>query len=280
MKSIALVYNANREKNLEIVHELEAFLSTTGIKTVICKSGTKNSEWGKVDSSIDIAVVLGGDGTFLGSSRALAPKGIPIIGINTGHLGFLTEGKGKNTKDIIEKILSNQFKIEERTMLSTVLIDKSGNTSPEYIALNDAVISRGAHSKMLHMTLTIDGTPVADYVADGMIISTPTGSTAYALSAGGSVMDPLISGFEVLPICAHSLTSRPHIISDSREILIEFKRLHEGSTIQIDGQEIIDIKNDNKIKFTKSKHKVKLIRLQENESDFYSRIRQKFHLRH
>ncbi|KAF0240294.1 MAG: NAD+ kinase, partial [bacterium] len=161
-------------------------------------------------------------------------------------------------------------RIEERSMLCGYI------DAPMY-ALNDIVISRGTNQKMIHMTLNVDDRPVADYIADGLIISTPTGSTAYALSAGGAVMDPEIQGIEIVPICAHSLTNRPHIVADNRTLTITFNKHHEGTVLHIDGQESFDINDGIKVRISTAKHRAKLIRLIGKESDFYWTIRQKFH---
>ena len=193
-----------------------------------------------------------------------------MFGVNTGHLGFLTEGRSGDIQKLIEQVLNGQCRIEERAMLKAAI-------SSELSALNDVVISRGTNRKMIHMTLNIDDRAVADYVADGLIISTPTGSTAYALSAGGAVMDPEIKGIEIVPICAHSLKSRPHIVADTRTLTITFNRPHEGTILQLDGQEIIKVNDGDRIEVKRAPYNAKLIRLLGIESDFYWRVKEKFH---
>lgn len=270
-KTVGLIYNATRKENSEIIEDLNKFLQSKGIKTWIGKTAVENNDWKDLKESLDFAVIIGGDGTLLGASRNLAPKGIPMFGINTGHLGFLTEGRDGKVQELVEKVLNNKYRTEERTMLCAD-IGKGA-----IFALNDFVISRGMNKKMIYLTLNIDEKPVTDYIADGLIISTPTGSTAYALSAGGAVMDPEIHGIEIVPICAHTLTSRPHIVADNRILTITFNRPHDGAILQADGQETFEIKDKTKIKITRAEHTAKLIRLLEDESDFYSRVRQKFH---
>jgi len=279
MKKVGLIYNATRKENLQIIENIDKFLQGKGKNTWIGKTAVVDSDWNNLNESLELAIVLGGDGTLLGASRNLAPKGIPIFGISTGHLGFLTEGRQEDVLSIVEKILKHDYKIEERAMLCIYFIhskeDEHGR-GPLF-ALNDIVISRGTSYKMVHMTLDVNDEPVADYIADGLIISTPTGSTAYALSAGGAVMDPEIRGIEIVPICAHSLTNRPHIVSDTRIITITFNKPHDGTTLQLDGQETFSVKFDSKIRITRAAHNVKLIRLTGAESGFYSTIRKKFH---
>ena len=279
MKKIGLIYNATRKANADIIDKVEKFLHGKGISTWRGKTSIENTDWKFLKEHLDFALVLGGDGTLLGASRVLAPKNIPMFGINTGHLGFLTEGRPVNINELIEKVLKNEYRIEERAMLCAYILSSDPLNSQQgpVFALNDIVISRGTSYKMIHITLNVDEKPVADYMADGLIISTPTGSTAYALSAGGAVMDPEIRGIEIVPICAHSLTNRPHIIADNRVVTITFNKPHEGTILQIDGQETFNIQFSTKIRVSRAAHTAKLIRLLDEESNFYWTIRQKFH---
>lgn len=279
LKKIGIIYNASRKENLEIVEKLEKFLHGKGLSTWRGRTGTEKNDWEFLKEHLDFSIVLGGDGTLLGTSRILAPKGIPMFGINTGHLGFLSEGRTENVLELVEKVLKKEYRIEDRAMLCGYILSSEHlqNEQEPLFALNDIVITRGMSHKMIHMTLNVDEKPVADYIADGLIISTPTGSTAYALSAGGAVMDPEIRGIEIVPICAHSLTSRPHIVTDSRIITITFNRPHENTILQLDGQENFPLKKGDKIRISRATHTAKLIRLLGDESDFYWTIRQKFH---
>ena len=270
MKKVGLIYNATRKENSEIIEKVEKYLHAKGISTWRGKTGIEDSDWKLLKEALDFALILGGDGTLLVASRILSQKGIPMFGVNTGHLGFLTEGRAANILDLLEKVLNNEYRIEERTMLVT------GENSSIF-ALNDIVISRGQSYSMINITLNVNDRPVADYIADGLIISTPTGSTAYAMSAGGAVMDPEIQGIEIVPICAHSLTSRPYIVGDNKVIKITFNRPHEGSVLEVDGQERFPIHDGAYVSISRSAHKAKLIRLLGEESDFYWTIRKKFH---
>lgn len=274
IKKVALIYNTKKSKNVDLAEKINTFLSKKEVSSVICKTSAEKSEWDLVDSSCELAIVLGGDGTLLGTSRALAKKHIPILGINTGHLGFLTEGTSGKWEEILDSVLQGNFKIEERSLLKANVSNKQ---LLEYIAFNDIVINRGINKKMLKLILSVDDKTVADYVADGLIVSTPTGSTAYALSAGGAVMDPEIKGIEIVAICSHSLTNRPYIVSDKRTIKIDIEKAHNDAILQIDGQETIELQNKSVIEITRAPFNVKLVRLLGNESDFYYRVRHKFH---
>src|SRR3989338_8345152 len=279
MKKIGLIYNATRKENSEIIDKVEKYLHGKGISTWRGKTGVEDSDWKSLKEPLDFALVLGGDGTLLGASRVLSPKSIPMFGVNTGHLGFLTEGSSADILNLLEKVLNNEYRIEERTMLCSHILNNNplNKENVPMFALNDIVISRGQSYSMINITLNVNDKPVADYIGDGLIISTPTGSTAYALSAGGAVMEPGIRGIEIVPICAHSLTSRPHIVSDSRVITITFNRPHEGTLLQVDGQETFNIKDGSSVRISRAAHTAKLMRLLGEESDFYWTIRQKFH---
>lgn len=276
IKNIGIIYNSRRKENFELLETIKKYLKNIDLLPEILKIGTQKPKWDSLKGNLDIAIVLGGDGTLLSTSRALAKKGVPIFGINTGHLGFLTEGQKGDVNELVEKLLKRNYVVDERLMLICNILNGKNNKGPFY-ALNDIVISRGSKRRMINITLNVDNNPAADYMADGLIICTPTGSTAYALSAGGAVMEPQIEGIEIVPICAHTLTSRPHIVSSKREITITFNKPHEGAILQIDGQETLKLSYKSKIQITSTKHKAKLLRLTGKKSDFYWRIRQKFH---
>lgn len=273
MKKIGLIYNATRSSNLDFAKKIGEYLSGKGLTTCIYKTGVPDSDLTHLSESLDFALILGGDGTLLGTSRVLAPKNIPMFGVNTGHLGFLTEGRPGNVHELLDQVLAGEYRVEERAMLEAQI----SSSDKCMLALNDIVIYRAIDKRMLHLTLSVNERPVADYHSDGLIISTPTGSTAYAMAAGGAVMDPEVRGIEIVPMCAHSLTNRPHIVSDTKELTITFNRAHQGTILQMDGQENYPIKAHESIKVKKSKTNAKLIRLLGEESDFYWTIRQKFH---
>lgn len=279
MKKIGLIYNATRKENSEIIDKVEKYLHGKGISTWRGKTGVEDSDWKSLKEPLDFALVLGGDGTLLGASRILSPKSIPMFGVNTGHLGFLTEGSSVDILNLLEKVLNNEYRIEERTMLCSHILNNNplNKGNGPMFALNDIVISRGQSYSMINITLNVNDKPVADYIADGLIISTPTGSTAYAMSAGGAVMDPEIHGIEIVPICAHSLTSRPYIVGDNKTLKITFNRPHEGSVLEVDGQERFLVHDGDDVTISRSVHTAKLIRLIGEESDFYWTIRKKFH---
>lgn len=209
--------------------------------------------------NVDLVMVLGGDGTFLGVSRVIAGTDIPIVGINMGGLGFLTEVTRDEAVKLSELIINNKYEIEKRDMISSTVLREDRILS-RHDVLNDVVINRGIGSRIVDLSITIDGDQITTFKADGLILSTPTGSTAYSLSAGGPIVFPTLPLMIVTPICPHTLTNRPLVISNTR--VIDVKSYHETSGLQLtlDGQINVDLVNGDVIKVTKSKKAVNFIK--------------------
>ena len=220
----------------------------------------------------DLIIVLGGDGTILKVSEKSLERSIPILGINFGRIGFLTDLEKKDI-DLIEKIFTKDYIIDERMMLKAeIFID--GIIENTYTALNDIIISRGLSSKMVDLALYIDDEYYSEIRADGVIFSTPTGSTAYSLSAGGSVIDPTSELIAITPICPHTLKSRPLIINKNRKISICHKEeTADYSYISFDGKESVPVKQNCRLNIEISDKKTKLIRILNR--NFYSILKEK-----
>jgi len=210
-------------------------------------------------NKVDLIMVLGGDGTFLGVSRVIAGTDVPIVGINMGGLGFLTEVTRDEAVKLSDLIISRKYEIEKRDMISATVLRKNRVLSSHDV-LNDVVINRGIGSRIVDLSITIDSNQITTFKADGLILSTPTGSTAYSLSAGGPIVFPTLPLMIVTPICPHTLTNRPLVISNSR--IIEVKLYHDTSGLQVtlDGQINVDLVNGDVIKVTKSKKAVNFIK--------------------
>ncbi len=215
-----------------------------------------------LSADCDFAFVIGGDGTILKAARFFAKTETPILGINLGRLGFLSQSSREHLEDSVEKILAGKFHTEERLMLQ----------SGENIALNDFVIKGNTHGRTAKLSLKINGKAVCDYLADGLIISTPTGSTAYGLSAGGPVLAPNLNAFVVVPICPHTLTARPLVIPDSEKLTVTIEDCG-GLIVSTDGQNFYESNSD--IEISKSPYRAKLALL--DDADFYSILRGKLH---
>ena len=224
-------------------------------------------------ASVDAVVVLGGDGTILESARRAAPHGTYILGLNLGRLGYMAELE-LGEIDKLERMVSGDYRLETRSMINIEIINVEGTVRKNEYALNDAVLSNGSISRIVDTELYEGGISIGNYRSDGMIISTPTGSTAYSLAAGGAIVDPRLNCLCVTPICPHSLTARPLIFSDSANIEIKNNCPREKTLfLTVDGRVNYEIAIGERIRVTRSPLVTNFIRL--NEYSFYDRLRQK-----
>ena len=224
-------------------------------------------------SEADILIVLGGDGTILEVARRAAQRGTPILGINLGRLGYMAELE-LGELSMLDRLFDGNYTLEKRAMLRVELLSANGELRSFSYALNDAVISNGSISRIVDLSLSEGGVPVATYRADGLIIATPTGSTAYSMSAGGAVVDPRVSCVCVTPICPHSFIARPLIFSDDavlevRNICAREKMLY----LTVDGRMNFELYRNQTVRITKSHLQTNLIRLK--SCGFYMKLRQK-----
>lgn len=222
----------------------------------------------------DLMVVLGGDGTLLSVARNYA-GGPPILGVNLGRLGFLTEVPREELYPALVEILAGRYEVEPRSLLDVELV-REGAETRRFRALNDAVIAKGALARIIEMTLSVDGRHVSRYRSDGLVISTPTGSTAYNLSAGGPILHPHLPVAVLTPICPHTLTLRPLVVPDTSltEILLETRR--ERVFLTVDGQEGAELADGDRIRVTRAPEPVRLLRTSESRSIFEG-LRTKLH---
>lgn len=181
-----------------------------------------------------LALSIGGDGTFLNTARWIGSKEIPILGINTGHLGYLADASADNLESSLNDIFTGHYRIEPRAVIEALCPDGGGLSRPRY-ALNEVAIMKNDTSSMVDMEALIDGVKLANYRADGLIISTPTGSTAYNLSVGGPIVEPLAPVWIISPIAAHSLTMRPLVVSDNSTVTVTTRSRSESYRISLDG---------------------------------------------
>jgi NAD+ kinase len=207
----------------------------------------------------DLLIVLGGDGTLLSAARLAADRKVPILAVNLGGLGFLTTVSQDELYLILEEIFSGKHRVSERVMLETEIV-RSGSVIRRQIALNDAVLNKAALARIMDVELRVDGEYVTTYKADGLILSTPTGSTAYSLAAGGPIVYPTVEAFVVTPICPHTLTNRPLVIPDSARIEIDFQAGDDPVFLTLDGQLGIELARGDHIVVRKASEKLHLVR--------------------
>ena len=222
----------------------------------------------------DLLIVLGGDGTLLGVARGAHPFNVPILGVNLGNLGFLTEVSLDQLYIALEKVLTGNFDIERR-MLLNACIWRNGEKVEDHNVLNDVVINKSAVARIINLQVLVNRQYMTSYRADGLIIATPTGSTAYSLSAGGPIIHPSMHTLVLSPICPFTLTNRSILIPDHSIIQVKLVAEHEDIRITLDGQEAYDMKAKDILEIQKTKNTLKLI--PGPDKNYYQTLRQKLH---
>jgi NAD+ kinase len=210
---------------------------------------------------LDFVVVLGGDGTLLSAARAVSKAGIPVLGVNLGALGFLTEVPLEGLYTTLESIEQSCCNVESRSMVHCEVLRKDASVG-SYDALNDVVVGKGTIARLNHCDVYIDRVFVSSYQADSLIVSTPTGSTAYSLAAGGPILMPSVDAFVITPVSAHSLTHRPLVVGDSAQIEIVVKTGDDEAYLSIDGQIGMPMLDGDRVLCRKSQYQVKLLHTQ------------------
>lgn len=221
----------------------------------------------------DLVIALGGDGTIMDCAKRVASRGKAVLGINLGHLGYMAELEMSEI-DMLDKAVSGDFEIESRSIINVEVISKEGKKKMNSFVLNDAVISNGSIARIIDLELSENGAPITSYRADGLIVSTPTGSTAYSMSAGGAIADPRVKCVCVTPICPHSLSARPLIFPDTAVIEVKNTSVREKSLyLTLDGRSSFEIYREDVVRVTKSELSARLVRMK--NTSFYDRLRQK-----
>ncbi|MHB8846729.1 MAG: NAD(+)/NADH kinase [Nitrospirota bacterium] len=212
-------------------------------------------------SLVDMIIVLGGDGTLMSAARLVAEsrKNVPIFGVNLGSLGFMAEVSLEELYGNLEKALAGKLRADERMMLTARVIRK-GKTIAEHTVLNDAAVSKGTFARMVSLEVSVGDDHLTSVRADGLILATPTGSTAYSLSAGGPIIHPSLHCFVVTPICPHTLSNRPIVIPDSSVVRVKLVSQSEGASLSSDGQVVVPLQKDDIVEVKKAKYRVSLIK--------------------
>jgi NAD+ kinase len=226
----------------------------------------------KIPGEIDMALVAGGDGTLLSVAREVAPLGIPILGVNLGTLGFLTELPSDERFSGLEAVLAGRYTVEERQTLR-VRYRTEGTEPRQYALLNDAVITKSALARMIDLAVRIDGENVVSYKSDGLIVATPTGSTAYSLSAGGPILDPRMRAFVITPICPHTMNLRPLVVPGNVQIEVTVRSADEEAFLTLDGQLGFPVEDGDRLVIDDHPNPVRLVRVAER--GFFEVLRRK-----
>jgi NAD+ kinase len=273
MKSAAIIAKPSKPELADILPELLSWFRQHGYQLYLDKETAQYSDGAEVVSREaigtkrpDFALVLGGDGTLLSAARAVAHQGVPIVAVNLGSLGFLTEVPLSEMYSTLEAIDAGICSSEERAVLDCSLV-RGGESQAHHFALNDAVVNKSAIARLVDFDLLIDGIFVFNCKADGVIIATPTGSTAYSLAAGGPVLMPSVTSFVVTPVCPHSLTHRPLVVADKAQIELCVKTDGEEAFLSIDGQVGVPVRHGDRVLCHRAGHTVRLLRMKKTFFD-------------
>jgi NAD+ kinase len=253
LPKLAIFGHLKRQKVAEAIEEFRKFAEGKAEVVADCNISSLVDSV-SVHEKCDFAIVFGGDGSIISAARSLSKAGIPMIGVNLGKLGFLAEFSIAELKKYFDDIVGGKAAIEKRMMLGCRVFDGSKTSKEKFnsSAINDVFITAGQLHRMIELKIVVDGQSVASCVGDGLIISTPTGSTAYNLSAGGPILDSSMQALVITPICPHSLSFRPIVISTDSKVEVFCEQLSDGTTISVDGQDSLVLSVGDVIKLEKS----------------------------
>ncbi|MDD5643204.1 MAG: NAD(+)/NADH kinase, partial [Syntrophales bacterium] len=258
MKSLAIITKKHQPDAWEAGQVLEAWSHDRGLEAVLLVN-EPDTQALPLPPEVEFIVVMGGDGTLLSVARRYGQKGLPILGVNVGGLGFLTEVSLEELYPVLEHFLDGKCEVEERMMLSATLF-RNGLPFWEETVLNDAVINKGALARIVELTAWIDREYLTTYRADGLIIATPTGSTAYTLSAGGPIVYPTLRHVLLLPICPHTLSNRPIILPETVTVAVTLDPKAEDVYLTVDGQVGQALQPGDRVEVRRAPHHLKLIK--------------------
>ncbi|HEY6847113.1 MAG TPA: NAD(+)/NADH kinase [Terracidiphilus sp.] len=279
MTRIAIVSKPQKEELSRLLPELIAWLDQRGYEPLLDEEGGKYTDAAPAVDRAQLpshapalVIVLGGDGTLLSVARIFAATGTPILSVNLGFLGFLTEVRLADLYATLDGWCKDCYQIDGRSMLHADLW-RDGKVHCSFEALNDVVVSKGDIARMGEFTVELEGKKVADFRADGVIVSTPTGSTAYTLAANGPILTPDVDALVVTPICPHLLTLRPIVVRGDASLTIRVMGVPHTALLTVDGQQAVALMRGDEIRSQRSSHVVKLVRL--SEGSFFEALRSK-----
>lgn len=284
-KAFGFVIKRSVSRATKLAIEVADWLEKRRCHVVVCDESkiflrkrpkTKSVPKEQLPTSCDMVIVFGGDGTFLSIARQMIWKSVPILGVNLGRLGFLTEVRVEEVYETLELILKGQYQVQERSMLEAC-VKRAGKELFCLPVLNDVVVGKSAIARVIDFQLRLNSVPVATLKADGLIVSTPTGSTAYALAAGGPIVHPHVGGTVIAAICPHSLNVRPLVIPDDSLVEIELVKKDGDIMLTLDGQFGYELHEGDVISITKYKrHTVHIV--QSPKRDYFELLRSKLYL--
>ncbi len=263
---IAVIYNEKKDKDNIVINDIKKAFDKRAVLSIFTEKITADKL-----CDADMVVALGGDGTIIRASKAAAVHGLPVCGVNLGKIGFLATIERNEIFKMADNLLCGNYSVEERMMLDISTYSEKGPVSAR--ALNDVAIHRGSYHKMIDISIGMGGEPLDQFRADGVIISTPTGSTAYSLSAGGPVCSPLMELFLVTPVCAYDVRTKNMVLTAEDTLTLAVGGRGEAM-VEVDGTEMLRIKPGDEIKISKSANKAKIVKM--GDRSFYQILRNKF----
>ncbi|NLO34796.1 MAG: NAD(+) kinase [Clostridiaceae bacterium] len=275
---IGLYANPDKDPGLRVTGRAAALIGQAGAVAIVAPDapavpGTERAAY----ATCDCLISLGGDGTFLSAVHLPCCADLPIIGVNLGRVGFLSEIQPNDLEPAVKRLVANAWAMEQRMMLDVACYDAQGRFLESGLALNDAVVSRGGRSRIVSLELTINDVLVDRIPGDGLIVSTPTGSTAYSLSAGGPIIHPELNLILITPVCPHTLHNRSYIAADASQVVVRICDYPYQALLSIDGRQEVLLDNDSTVVIRRSARSLKLIRL--GPDHFYATLPQKIHAR-
>lgn len=279
LRTVGLVVKRNRAEAADLARALAARCRERGAGVLVedgagVAAGARATDKLTMVREADLIVTLGGDGTLLSVARLVGARELRVLGVNLGGLGFLTEVSTADALAALDRVFAGAFQLDRRATLS-VRVLRAGREVAASQVLNDAVINKSALARVIDLRTSIDGEYVCVYKADGLIVATPTGSTAYSLSAGGPVVGPSVGVVLLAPICPHTLTQRPLVVSDSAVVRVELHSAGQEVVLTLDGQEGIPLADGDVVEIAKSPHVVALVRT--GARSFLAVLREKLH---
>lgn len=281
MKKIAIFAKVHDPRCLGVAEELIEWLAERGVtasvqdhlsKRLRQPSVVESARSSDIAHDVDLVVVLGGDGTLIAAARLVGDRPVPILGVNLGSLGFLTEITLDELYPSVERCLRGDFEVSERMMLQAS-VERAGEVVERHRVLNDVVINKGALARIVDMETSVNGRYLTTFKADGLIISTPTGSTGYSLSANGPIIHPELQCISITPICPHTLTNRPLVMAGDAQIAITLDSMDEAVFLTLDGQVGVKLICDDVVLISKSEHATRLV--QSRSKDYFEVLRTK-----
>jgi len=284
MKTVILTPNPYRDKNFHTVREAMRILKNAGLQTRVCLPFEvdrsfelpRDIRFSRLDRELpnaDLVICFGGDGTILHTAKAATRKGVPILGVNIGTMGFMAELESSEM-DKLSKIATGEYTLDSRMMLD-VTVQRDRDIIFHDICLNDVAITKGSVGRIVHLNVQCDGATALECGGDGIIIATPTGSTAYNLSAGGPIVEPDTQNIIITPVCAHDMISRSIVVSDKRNVTVQMvQNVRRNAFLSVDGGKAVRMNMGDVAIIKKSHLETKLVRL--NERSFYDVLSTKF----